>query len=292
MTDTAAPAAVPGASGRRRSVAAHDGSRLAVVEVGASDAPACLLAHGAGSSARFITAAFAGPTLAAGRRLVTYDLRGHGASSPARAVGDHHLEVHAADLSAVAATTAEVEVIGGVSLGAHAAVLAVAAGSVATPAATLACLPAWTGIADRGQGPHAAVAAEIRRDGLAAMIARLEADVSMPGWLRDTLLADYPRHDPASLTAALVALDGGVAPTDDTLVRFPTPLAVVGWADDPGHPAAVATWWAGQAATSALGWSSLSALEADGVDALGVAAWAVLGRLLAARDGRGRWSTP
>ncbi|MFP4312303.1 MAG: alpha/beta fold hydrolase, partial [Nitriliruptoraceae bacterium] len=104
------------------------GAQLAVSEVGPPEAPAWVLAHGAGSSARFVRAAFAGPVLATGRRLIAYDLRGHGASSPARAPEDHHLDVHAGDLAAVVARVPGVEVVGGISLGAHVAVRAVADG--------------------------------------------------------------------------------------------------------------------------------------------------------------------
>ncbi len=127
-------------------------------------------------------------------------------------------------------------VIGGVSLGGQAAVGAAAAQVPCD--AVLACLPAWSGRAVPGEGPHAAVAAEVASVGVAGMLARFRADTTMVPWLREVLLRDWAAHDPASLAAALTALDGGQAPTGTELADLPVPLAVVGWPDDPGHPLA------------------------------------------------------
>ena len=271
-------------------------AELAVTEVAGHhlDEPragsVAVLAHGAGSSARFIAAAFAGPLATTGLRLVTYDLRGHGASSPARSVADHHLDAHAADLAAVVASVdAEVAVIGGVSLGAHAAVRAVAGGAVGGAAvgdlarrgAVLACLPGWTGRSRPGAGPHAALAEEVHHLGVDGVIARLRSEPGLPRWLRETLLADYPRHDPASLAAALAALDGGEAPDLDELGALGVPLAVVGWGDDPGHPLQVARTWAATAARASLVELGLDELD-RGVDRLGRAGVEALARV-------GRW---
>lgn len=212
---------------------------LAVATVGPIDAPAVVLAHGVGSSARWVASVCAAPLVEAGFRLVAYDARGHGASSAAPDVADHHLDVHAADLDAVVASIdGEVAAVGGVSLGAHAAVRATSRHP------RVVCLPAWIGTATAGDGPHAAVAAEVRAIGIGEVVARLAADTAMPAWLRDTLVTDYRRHDAASLTAALLALDGADAPTRDELAGLDVPVAVVGWPDDPGHPLEVARTWA------------------------------------------------
>ena len=254
---------------RRRQVAVADGS-LAVAELGAPQAPAWVLAHGMGSSARFMAAAFAAPVVRAGWRLVAYDLRGHGASSPARRVEQHHLDVHAADLASVVASVAgPVTVVGGVSLGAHAAVRAASNGVVTEM--VLACLPAWIGTATPGRGPHAATAARIATEGTAPMIAALRTDEVLAPWLRATLLADYPRHDPASLDAALRSLDGAEAPSYSELRGLRSPLVVLGWPDDPGHPLAVARRWAELAPRSSQLTLTIRSLDVT-VDRLGAAA--------------------
>jgi pimeloyl-ACP methyl ester carboxylesterase len=266
---TALPAGLDPAVVRHRTVTTT-AARVAVVEVGPPQAPAWVLAHGVGSSARFVVEAFAGPLGRAGRRLVAYDLRGHGASSVARDVGDHHLDVHAQDLTRVVDTCeGEVEVVGGLSLGAHAAVRAVSVG--ARCATVLACLPAWTGRAAPGDGPHAAIAARVAADGVAGHLAAIEADAALPAWLKRTLLADQPRHDPASLAAVLTSLDGGLAPTVEELASLPVPLAVVGWPGDPGHPLEVAQRWAASAARGSLIVVSMEAMAA-GTDHLGARA--------------------
>ncbi|HSK22555.1 MAG TPA: alpha/beta hydrolase [Egicoccus sp.] len=257
---------------RRHRVATPDGVGLAVVEVGAAGAPAVVVAHGVGSSARFVLAAFAGPVLAGGRRLVAFDQRGHGASDPVREPARHTLDHHARDLAAVVSAHGGDEpapVIMGVSLGGHAAVRAVARHGLAV-AGVVACLPAWTGRASAGEGPHAAVADEVRATGIGGMVARLRADTSMPTWLRATLVTDYPRHDPDSLAAALVALDGGEAPSLDEVASLPVPVGVVGWPDDPGHPLDVARAWAA-AADGTLITIDLGDLD-HGLDRLGRAA--------------------
>ncbi|MFA9445534.1 alpha/beta fold hydrolase [Egicoccus sp. AB-alg6-2] len=244
---------------------------MALFELGPSAASPVVVAHGAGSSARFVIAAFAGPVLARGRRLVTFDQRGHGASGPVRAPAGHALERYAADLEAVVAEVGGDAWVVGVSLGGHAAVRA-AASERLEATAVVACLPAWTGAAVPGEGPHAAIAAEVRALGLPDLLTRLTADTAMPGWLRDTLLTDYRRHDPDSLIAALLALDGGEAPTLDELARLPVPFAAVGWPDDPGHPLSVARAWA-DAADGPLRMLHLHDLDA-GLERLGEAALA------------------
>lgn len=277
------PDAVPGPV-RHHRIDGDAGVVIAAVEVGPASAPTWLIAHGAGSSARFVVEAFGAPVLATGARLVTYDLRGHGASGPVRDRAGHHLDRQVADLLAVAGSVpGPVEVVGGVSLGAHAAVRALARrgardgrgplpgpvpGPLADVEVALACMPAWTGPSVAGTGPHAGNAAEARRVGIPAVIDRLRADTRMPRWLKATLLEDHPRHDPASLIATLEALDGGAAPDEDELRALPVPLAVVGWPDDPGHPLAVAQRWAASGSTRPVVRLRLRDLD-DGLDVLG-----------------------
>jgi pimeloyl-ACP methyl ester carboxylesterase len=271
------PDELPGAV-HRWTVDTGERIHLAAASVGPSDAPTVVMAHGVGSSARFVVEAFAGPVVAAGGRLVTYDLRGHGASSPVDDPAAHRLDAHVGDLAALVADLASPPaVLGGISLGGHAVVRAADRGVACT--SLLACLPAWTGRATTGEGPHAAVAAEVRRVGIGTVIDRLGADTTMLPWLRDTLVVDYARHDPDSLTAALLALDGGDAPSEDELRHLVDhPLAVVGWPDDPGHPLAVAERWAALAPRSCLGQLALADLQGSRAR-LGEVAIATLARL-------------
>jgi pimeloyl-ACP methyl ester carboxylesterase len=278
------------------------GGTLAVAEIGEPTAPAWVLAHGVGSSARFVAAAFADAVVAAGGRLVVHDLRGHGGSVTAPDVADHHLDVHVADLAAVVAATAGAvaatagavgatagagqpgggpAVVGGISLGGHAAVRLVSGGAV-TPEVVLACLPAWTGAATPGEGPHAAVAAQVAAIGIDGILAQLRDDRALAGWLRRTLVTDYARHDPASLEAALCALDGGDAPSEAELAGLTVPLAVMAWPQDPGHPLAVAERWVALAPRAALGTVTIGELEA-GVARLGRAAVAAVTDLSSVR---------
>lgn len=236
------------------------GVELCVKALGAPEAPGLLLAHGVGSSARYLREAFAVPVCAAGWRLVVYDLRGHGASTRVTDPAGHALDRHVADLDAVAAATGA-EVVGGVSLGGHVATAWAARGG--RPRAVVACLPAWTGRAVPGDGPHAAMAAEVAEVGVDGMLARLRADTSVPAWLRATLLEDWPSHDRASLEAALISLDGGLAPTAAELQALPCPLGVVGWQGDPGHPAAVAHEWVMHAPHAALRATTVTAPDRD-----------------------------
>lgn len=246
---------------------------LNVVDTGGDGAP-IVLAHGVGSSARFIVDAFGPPLAEAGWRVVAFDLRGHGDSGPAPDASHHRLATHAADLAAVAGSYGALAV-GGVSLGAHAAVAAAATGRWEP---VLACLPAWTGRAVPGEGSHAAVAAAIDRVGIAGMVQGFERDETLEPWLRGVLVRDWRRADEVSLATALGALDGGLAPTEAELRCFPAPLAVVAWPGDPGHPLSVAQDWCSWAPRSALETLDIADLNGD-LEALGRAAVAALGSL-------------
>jgi pimeloyl-ACP methyl ester carboxylesterase len=255
-------------------VATSDGGHLHVTAHGPAG-PSVLLLHGVGSSRRFLSEAFGAPLAAAGWRLLAADLRGHGRASPRHDPADHALDRHVGDVVALV-DHLRPDVVGGVSLGGHAAVAAAVAGLPCR--AVVACLPAWSGRAVPGSGPHAAVAAEVARVGVDGMLARFADDTTMVPWLREVLRRDWAAHDRASLVAALTALDGGQAPTGVEVAGLRVPLAVVGWPDDPGHPLAVAEDWARTAPRGALATTTLHEVQEDRT-ALGGAAVAALGRL-------------
>jgi pimeloyl-ACP methyl ester carboxylesterase len=290
---SAGPLLPPGLRGsvvrRHLAIPGHGRShaRLAVAEIGPRDAPAWLIAPGAGSSAHVVAGMFAEPVTRTGARLVTYDLRGHGASSPARDRADHHLDVVAADLAAVARSiTGDAEVVGGISLGGHAALRALGAGLIERrPTAVLACLPAFDGPVPSGQGVHAAIAGTVRTSGIDGLLAAARRAPAMPRWLRTAVLRDQARHDRASLAAALQALDGADAPTDAERRALGLPLAVVGWPDDPGHPFTVAQRWAATARPSALVAITMDELE-TGLHVLGRAGLDAVRRALGSPPSR------
>jgi flavin reductase (DIM6/NTAB) family NADH-FMN oxidoreductase RutF/pimeloyl-ACP methyl ester carboxylesterase len=98
------------------------GVRLEADVIGSPDDPGVLLIHGAGQT-RAIWADVAEALVAAGRRVITLDLRGHGASEwPAD--GRYDLEAFAQDLRAVLAQLESRPVVVAASFGAGAATLA------------------------------------------------------------------------------------------------------------------------------------------------------------------------
>lgn len=114
--------------------------------------------------------------------------------------------------------------------------------------------------------------------GVSSMVDRFRRDTEMLPWLRDVLVRDWAAHDPTSLAAALVALDGGLAPTTTELASLQVPLGLVAWPDDPGHPIDVAHSWARTAPRSHLQELTLHDVQ-DDRSALGRAAVATLDAL-------------
>ncbi len=212
------------------------GLTLAVTERGHPSAPAAVVASGVGSTAEFAARCWAG-CVESGYRLVTYDLRGHGDSTPLPDPADQSLAHHVADLAAVADATGA-RVVGGTSLGAH-----VAAAYAATGAplhALLLAIPGWLGAGTPTALANAAVADELAATGVAATLARIAAEAAVPRWVVIELERSWPRHDPASLVAAFRAVAADAAPDVATLAAVAAPAGVVGLVDDPAHPFAAA----------------------------------------------------
>jgi pimeloyl-ACP methyl ester carboxylesterase len=213
---------------------------------GSGDAPratrTALIAHGAGSSGEFVRQAFGPPLLTAGWRLVSYDLRGHAGSSAVTEPERLGLSDHVADLG-VLARRFGASLLGGVSMGAHAAVLA--APKLAhgvEPAGLLLALPAWTGEPDVVAAANAVQAAEIAAIGVPPVLRRICSD--HPGWVADELASTWPRHVPEAFVAVLRGLARSAAPAPRDLGALTEPVGLVALADDPMHPAGVAQQWA------------------------------------------------
>ena len=205
---------------------------LAVTERGDPAAPAAVLASGVGSTGEFAARCWAG-CVEAGYRLVTYDLRGHGDSTPLPDPADHALGRHVADLAALADAT-NARVVGGTSLGAHVAAAYAATGTYLH--ALLLAIPGRLGAGSDTAIANAAVAAELAATGVTATLARIAADPAVPRWVAIELERSWPRHDPESLVAAFTAISRDPAPDRAPLARVDAPAGVVGLVDDPAHP--------------------------------------------------------
>ncbi len=206
-----------------------------------------LIAHGAGSSGDFVRRAFGPPLLAGGWRLVSYDLRGHAGSTPVTDPARLDLSAHVADMVTLARRVGA-DMLGGVSMGAHAAVLAAAALRAHATAdrgapvrGLLLALPAWTGEPEVVAAANAVQAAEIAAVGIDPVLRRISRD--HPGWVADELLATWPRHDPDAFVAVLRGLARSRAPSPTELAAATEPVGLAALADDPMHPAAVAQRW-------------------------------------------------
>ncbi len=108
----------------------------------------------------------------------------------------------------------------------------------------IAALPAWTG-ADTTGCPAAlsaaATAAQLRADGLEAVIERMRE--SSPAWLAQALTQSWRGQWP-DLPRALEEAAGYAWPSPETLAGLTIPTVIVSAVDDPVHPAAVAADWA------------------------------------------------
>lgn len=249
---------------------------LAVTERGDEAAPAAVLASGVGSTGEFAARCWAG-CVPAGYRLVTYDLRGHGDSTPLPDPADQALGHHVADLAALADATSA-RVVGGTSLGAHVAAAYAATG--ATVDALLVAIPGWLDAGSPTALANAAVAREIESNGVAATLRRIAGDPAVPRWVVIELERSWPRHDPASLVAALTAVSRDAAPRD--LRGISAPAGVVGLVDDPAHPFEAAEAYAAALPRAAL--ESLTLAEwGERRSILGDAALAACRRAIASR---------
>src|SRR5512144_1460770 len=145
---------------------------LSVTEGGDPNGPATVLAHGAGSSADFALRVFA-PLPG---RLVAYDLRGHGASTPIREKSLLSLDAHVVDLATVAAAVSA-RAVAGLSLGGHAAARWAAGRDLD---AVVIGMPGWLGPPDAVAAANARQAAELADMGTEAALRRIRRQA--PGW--------------------------------------------------------------------------------------------------------------
>ncbi|MFI6173608.1 alpha/beta fold hydrolase [Nocardia sp. NPDC051052] len=161
-----------------------------------------------------------------------------------------------------AAAAAGPIVVAGISLGAAVAIEWAAEHPERT-AGVIAALPGWTG-PDTTACPAAlsasATAAQLRADGLDAVIERMRA--SSPPWLAETLTRSWRSQWP-NLPAALEEAADYKWPGTELLGTIEVPVAVVTAVDDPVHPFAIAEEWAALIPRSAIHRITLAELGAD-----------------------------
>jgi hypothetical protein len=203
--------------------------------VGAADRVA-VLAHGSGSTADFVRRAFGRACAAARLELVTWDDR----------TGD--VDVVAAELGRLATATGA-RVVGGVSLGAHAAARWAAGRDLD---GVLLALPAWSGPPGAAAALSLWAADDIERRGLPAVL----GDLRGQGWVGAELAVAWHRYGETTLLQALRATAASSGPSSQTLARVEAPTGVLALAGDAFHPEQVAVAW-----TSALPHAVLARLE-------------------------------
>ena len=222
------------------------GVQLAVEDSG--DGPAVVLAHGLTATRRYVVM---GSTALqrSGHRVIAYDARGHGASSPASAPDSYGYEDLVLDLEAVLDRAGvERAVLAGASMGAH-TLLALALRRPERVGGLVVITPAYSGVHDDDPARLArwdALAAGLRDNGVDGFLAAYgEPDV--PEQWRETVVRvirqRLERHQHLEAVAdALHAVPrsdpfGGL----DELAVLSAPTVVVASADeaDPGHPQAI-----------------------------------------------------
>jgi pimeloyl-ACP methyl ester carboxylesterase len=210
----------------------------------------CLLLHGAGSCPATVRDLL-GPACPPGSELVAPRLDG-GVEDTVDAVRRAVAEAEDAGRP--------VALVGGVSLGAHAAALWAARSGAATP--LVLAMPAWTGPPGEVAALTVAAAAEVRRLGRDAVLARLRTE--HPG---DWVVREHARgwlvRDETELVGALEAAGRSAGPTAVELAQVCGPVALVGLLDDPLHPTEVALAWAGSVRAATYG---LVPRDAPGTD--------------------------
>jgi pimeloyl-ACP methyl ester carboxylesterase len=227
-------------------VVAREGTELAVADSGTG--PAVLLAHGLTASRRYVVM---GSTALerAGHRVIAYDARGHGRSSPAPAPEDYTYEDLGHDMEAVLdAAGVQRAVLAGASMGAH-TLLRLALHRPDRVAGIVVITPAYDGAPDLDPVRLAhwdALSAGLREGGIEGFIAA-QGEPRVPERWRETVLKVIRQrlagHEhPEAVADALAAVPrsrpfGAIA----ELSAIAVPATIVASDDeaDPEHPRAI-----------------------------------------------------
>jgi len=221
----------------------RDGVRLAVEEAGPADGAPIVLLHGLTATRRYVVMG-SKALERGGHRVISYDARGHGSSSPARSYAYPELS---ADLLAVMdACDVERAVLAGASMGAH-TLLRAALDAPERVAGLVAITPAFQPGVSVDLDRWDALADALRHGGIEGFVAAYRVEEEVPaGWVetvRTVLRQRMAQH--ADLAAVADALQqvprshpfGSL----DELGALNVPAVVAASRDeaDPGHPLAV-----------------------------------------------------
>lgn len=138
-------------------------------------------------------------------------------------------------------------VVCGISLGAHAAVLAIGREPrpTAVPDGCIAALPAWIGEPDATAAHTAETGRRIATHGYQRVLADIVERTSQKHrWIVRALEQDWSRYSTSELTASLRTAAGGRAPTLADVRSITAPTLVIGARDDQLHPIDIARSWA------------------------------------------------
>lgn len=134
--------------------------------------------------------------------------------------------------------------VAGVSLGAHAAARWAALRSSGPPLTLMLALPAWSGPPGPAAAATRASAEQVRRHGIATVLADLAAtDLGDRAPILDLLSLAWSEYDADVLSAALDRAASGRGPTQAELRALDCPAAVAWWENDPFHPPEVGLAW-------------------------------------------------
>lgn len=207
------------------------------------DGPPLLFAHGlSGNRARTLSAL---EPLARDHRIIAYDQRGHGDSTPIRDLSLYDPEAMAADAAGILdAFGIDRAIIGGESMGAATA-LVFATRWPERVERLLLVAPAFGRDPNPDRARLAGLGREIAREGIEGFLTnsgqRLREIHDAPPEVIAVVRQMHRSHDPGSLAAAFQAVSQWTFEPDlSRLSARRPPAAVLGWKGDSTHPLALA----------------------------------------------------
>jgi pimeloyl-ACP methyl ester carboxylesterase len=224
----------------------RDGVRLAVEEAGPGDGTPVVLLHGLTATRRYVV--MGSKALERdGHRVIAYDARGHGQSSPAPTPDAYGYDELARDLLAVMdACGLERAVLAGASMGAH-TLLRAALHAPERVAGVVVVTPAFDPGAPRDFARWDALSEGLRTGGIEGFVVANRVDAEMPQAWRETVRTVLRQRmalhaDLGAVADALHAVPRS-RPYEslDELGALSVPAVVVASRDeaDPTHPLAV-----------------------------------------------------